>query len=86
MECEPNSKPRPKPKTSSADFAERGVALIGVRSSGNLWVVEEYVGGRAFYYTYIYGGKRYSVLLFISAVPNTKLCAWGEEDRGEYVL
>jgi hypothetical protein len=25
-------------------------------------------------------------LLFITAVPNTKLCAWGEEDRGEHVL
>ena len=24
--------------------------------------------------------------LFITAVPNTKLCAWGEEDRGEHVL
>ena len=22
----------------------------------------------------------------ITAVPNTKLCAWGEEDRGEHVL
>jgi hypothetical protein len=27
-----------------------------------------------------------SVLLFITVVPNTKLCAWGEEDRGEHVL
>jgi hypothetical protein len=25
-------------------------------------------------------------LLFISAVPNTKLCAWGEEDSGGHVL
>ena len=37
------SEPRPKPKTSSADVAERGVASIGVRSSGNLCVEEEYV-------------------------------------------
>ena len=36
-ECEPNPKPRPKPNPSSADIgAERGVASIGVRSSGNL--------------------------------------------------
>ena len=27
-----------------------------------------------------------SVLLFITAVPNTKLCAWGEEDSGGHVL
>ena len=27
-----------------------------------------------------------TLLLFITAVPNTKLCAWGEEDRGEHVL
>jgi hypothetical protein len=40
-ECEP--KPRPKSETSSADVAERGVASIGVRSSGNLFVEEEYV-------------------------------------------
>jgi hypothetical protein len=26
------------------------------------------------------------LLLFITAVPNTKLCAWGEEDREEHVL
>jgi hypothetical protein len=26
------------------------------------------------------------LLLFITAVPNTKLCAWGEEDSGEHVL
>ncbi len=26
------------------------------------------------------------VLLFITAVPNTKLCAWGEEDSGGHVL
>jgi hypothetical protein len=62
-ECEPNPKPRPKPKTSSADVAERGVDSIGVRSSGNLCVEEDvYIcvggGGRAFYYTYIYSGKR----------------------------
>jgi hypothetical protein len=25
-------------------------------------------------------------LLFITAVPNTKLCAWGEEDSAEHVL
>jgi hypothetical protein len=25
-------------------------------------------------------------LLFITAVPNTKLCAWGEEDSGGHVL
>ena len=42
-ECEPNPKPRPKPNPSSADVAERGVASIGVRSSGNLCVEEEYV-------------------------------------------
>ena len=27
-----------------------------------------------------------SLLLFITAVPNTKLCAWGEEDSGGHVL
>ena len=26
------------------------------------------------------------VLLFITAVPNTKLCAWGVEDSGGHVL
>ena len=41
-ESESNPKPRPKPKPSSADVAERGVASIGVRSSGNLSVGEEY--------------------------------------------
>ena len=41
-ECESESdpKPRPKPKPSSADVAERGVASIGVLSSGNLCVEE----------------------------------------------
>jgi len=34
------SKPRPKP--NPPDVAERGVASIGVRSSGNLCVDEEY--------------------------------------------
>jgi hypothetical protein len=34
--CEPYPKPRPKPEPSSADVSERGVASIGVRSSGNL--------------------------------------------------
>jgi len=34
--CEPNPKPIPKPEPSSADVAERGVASIGVRSTGNL--------------------------------------------------
>jgi hypothetical protein len=42
-ESESNPKPRPKLKPSSADVAERGVASIGVRSSGNLCVEEEYV-------------------------------------------
>ena len=27
-----------------------------------------------------------TLLLFISAVPNTILCAWGEEDSGGHVL
>jgi hypothetical protein len=27
-----------------------------------------------------------TLLLFITAVPNTKLCAWGEEDSGGHVL
>jgi hypothetical protein len=39
---ESNPKPRPKPKPSSTDVAERGVASIGVRSSGNLCVDKEY--------------------------------------------
>jgi hypothetical protein len=26
------------------------------------------------------------VCVFITAVPNTKLCAWGEEDSGGHVL
>jgi hypothetical protein len=46
-ESESNPKPRPKPNPSSADVAERGVASIGVRSSGNLCVEEEYVKGEA---------------------------------------
>jgi hypothetical protein len=36
----PIPKPRPNPETSSADVAERGVASMGVRSSGNLCVEE----------------------------------------------
>ena len=36
-----NPKPRPKPKPSSADVVERGVASIGLRSSGKLCVDEE---------------------------------------------
>jgi hypothetical protein len=28
----------------------------------------------------------WSVCVFITAVPNTKLCAWGEEDSGGHVL
>jgi hypothetical protein len=53
---ESNPKHRPKPKPSSADVAERGVASIGVRSSGNLCVDEEYAwgGGRAVYCVRIY--------------------------------
>ena len=35
-ESECNPKARPQPKPSSVDVAERGVASIGVRSSGNL--------------------------------------------------
>jgi hypothetical protein len=27
-----------------------------------------------------------SLLLFFTTVPNTKLCAWGEEDSGGHVL
>ena len=38
------------------------------------------VGGGGLWRTY------YELLLFITAVPNTKLCAWGEEDSGERVL
>ena len=41
-ESEPNPKPRPKPKPSSADVADIDVASIGLRSSGNLCVDEEY--------------------------------------------
>jgi hypothetical protein len=41
--CEPNPKPIPKPEPSFADVVERGAASIGVQSSGNLFVVEEYV-------------------------------------------
>jgi len=33
-----------------------------------------------------YCSTSYKLLLFITAVPNTKLCAWGEEDSGGYVL
>jgi hypothetical protein len=37
------------------------------------------------------GGEGYcvkegGVCLFITAVPNTKMCAWGEEDSGGHVL
>jgi hypothetical protein len=39
---ESNPKPRPTPKPSSADVAERGIVSIGLRSSGNLCVDEEY--------------------------------------------
>jgi hypothetical protein len=31
-------------------------------------------------------GFPWSCVLFITAVPNTKLCAWGEEDSGGHVL
>jgi hypothetical protein len=44
---ESNPKSRPKPKPNSADVAERGVASIGVRSSGNLCADEEYAQGEA---------------------------------------
>ena len=37
------------------------------------------------YYCSTYFKASYS-LLFITAVPNTKLCAWGEEDSGGHVL
>ena len=43
---EPNPKPSPKPEPSSADVAERSVASIGVRSSGNLCVYQ-YAYGEA---------------------------------------
>ena len=46
-EGESNPKPRPKPNPSSADVDERDVASIGVRSSGNLSVDEEYAQGEA---------------------------------------
>ncbi len=53
-----NSIPKtdPKPKPSSADVAEIDIASIGVRSSGNLCVEEEYVYGQAGarYTTYAY--------------------------------
>ena len=39
----PIPNPDPNPNPNSADVAERGVASIGVRSSGNLCVEEEYV-------------------------------------------
>ena len=29
---------------------------------------------------------RFDECVFITAVPNTKLCAWGEEDSGGHVL
>ena len=32
------------------------------------------------------GAVYYRVCVFITAVPNTKLCAWGEEDSGGHVL
>jgi hypothetical protein len=31
-------------------------------------------------------GNTPSVVVFITAVSNTKLCAWGEEDSGGHVL
>ena len=31
-------------------------------------------------------GRLCQLLLFITAVPNTKLCVWGEEDSGGHVL
>ena len=37
-----NEIPNPDASTTSTDVAERGVASIGVRSSGNLCVDEEY--------------------------------------------
>jgi hypothetical protein len=56
-----------RPKTSSANVAERGVASIGVRSSGNLCVDGEYVWGEAGAHsttpTYTAGGKRTRELL-----------------------
>ncbi len=45
-----------------------------------------------FFFVYFYFGiffktAHYSLLelLFIPAVPDTKLCAWGEEDSAEHV-
>jgi hypothetical protein len=38
-----NPIPNPDPNPNEADVAERGVDSIGVRSSGNLCVEEEYV-------------------------------------------
>jgi hypothetical protein len=35
--------------------------------------------------TILFGGQ-VGVCVFITAVPNTKLCAWGEEDSGGHVL
>ncbi len=35
---------------------------------------------------YVFTGLFNVPLLFIAAVPNTKLCAWGEEDSGGHVL
>jgi hypothetical protein len=62
-------KPRPKPKPSSADVvAERGVASIGLRSSGNLCVDEEYAQGEAGAQstTYAYTKSRFSCIkLFV---------------------
>ena len=35
---------------------------------------------------FVFGLCRWVGLLFITAVPNTKLCAWAEEDSGGRVL
>jgi len=32
------------------------------------------------------GEQSGKLLLFITTVPNTKLCAWGEEDSGGHVI
>jgi hypothetical protein len=64
-------------KEARALWQERGMRCYGVGIGGE----RGQLGAQR-----ASGGRVCVQLLFISAVPNTKLCAWGEEDSGGHVL
>jgi hypothetical protein len=65
------------------------VKLVGIRAGG-LWILrcgnEATRGSGGAAHRNGLGTNAESVCVFITAVPNTKLCAWGEEDSGGHVL